>query len=102
MKGHVGKDVDVVIDGNESRTINGYFDGITMGDHSLIVSGDKGLTVGVKNNSSLTTVSGIMSFKSGNKLNMKSALLMHIKSETTIDMDATTEVDVDSALINLN
>ena len=50
----------------------------------------------------VTTISGITSIKSGDKLNMKSAALMHIKSETTIDMDATTEVDIDSALINLN
>ena len=73
-----------------------------------------------------TTVSGIMSYKSGDKLNMKSAATMTIKSESTtdwtsaglvtetfqashtnnttgtFDLNVSTEVDIDSALINLN
>ena len=64
------------------------------------ISGD--ITIVANNNLSTTTLSGITSFKAGDKLNVKSGATMHIKSETTIDMDATTEVDVDSALINLN
>jgi hypothetical protein len=60
-----------------------------------------------KENLSTTTVSGITSFKSGGKLNMKSDALMHIKSGTIIDIDATNllgfgEVDIDADIINLN
>ena len=50
----------------------------------------------------IATTSGIMSFKSGADLDMRSATKMTIKSETIIDMDATTEVDIDSEIINLN
>ena len=84
VKGHIGKDIDVIIEQNESRTINGYFDGTIMGDYSLVTYGDKGLTVAANKNISLTTVSGIVSFKSGDKLNMKSATAMTIHTETTM------------------
>ena len=71
-------------------------------------------------------MSGITSFKSGDKLNMKSAAAMTIHSENTtdwtsaglvtetfqashtnnttgtFDLNVSTEVDIDSALINLN
>jgi len=96
VKGHIGKDTDVIIEQNESRTINGYIDVTTMGDYTLVTYGDKGLTVAAANNISLTTVSGIVSFKSGDKLNMKSATAMTINSETSISESATTSIAVTS------
>jgi hypothetical protein len=85
------------------------------------------ITTVAKNNLSTTTVSGITSFKSGDKLNMKSAKAMDVKTEAdgltiyseglvtetfkashtnnttgTLDLNVSTEVDIDSALINLN
>ena len=93
----------------------------------MITYGDKGLHIGATNNISATTVSGIVSFKSGDKLNMKSAKAMDVKTEAdgltiyseglvtetfkashtnnttgTLDLNVSTEVDIDSALINLN
>ena len=105
------------INGNRLTRITGFDDTLIEKSRLIIIndtdslsvvndikvgSSSGSITTVAKNNLSNTTVSGIMSYKSGDKLNMKSATTMHIKSETTIDMDATTEVDVDSALINLN
>ena len=92
---------------------------------TLLTSGD--ITIAAFNNLSTTTISGITTFKSGDKLNMKSATAMDIKTEAdgltiyseglvtetfkdshtsvvtgTLDLDVSVEVDVDSALINLN
>ena len=110
IKSRITGNVDTIIEKSEVRFINDtsslsvqnaikivatgptYVNGDTSGD----------ITIVANNNLSTTTISGITSFKSGDKLNVKSAATMHIKSETTIDMDATTEVDVDSATINLN
>ena len=89
------------------------------------ISGD--ITIVANNNLSTTTLSGITSFKSGDKLNMKSATAMDVKTEAdgltiyseglvtetfkashtnnttgTLDLNVSVEVDVDSALINLN
>ena len=75
---------------------------MTVGKKWVVSAKDNIGILSQEGDMSVTTKSGIMSLKSGTKLNIKSATLMHIKSETTIDMDATTEVDVDSALINLN
>jgi len=66
----------------------------------LIANND--LFVSAQDNMTIATTSGIMSFKSGADLDMRSATKMTIKSETIIDMDATTEVDIDSEIINLN
>ena len=105
------------INGNRLTRITGFDDTLIEKSRLIIIndtdslsvvndikvgSSSGSITTVAKNNLSNTTVSGIMSYKSGDKLNMKSATTMHIKSDTTIDMDATTEVDVDSALINLN
>jgi hypothetical protein len=112
VKGRITGNVDTIIEKSEVRIINDTSSlsvqnaikiaatGPTYSEAPYATSGD--ITIVANNNLSTTTLSGITSFKSGDKLNLKSALTMHIKSETTIDMDATTEVDVDSALINLN
>ena len=77
-------------------------------------------------NLTLTTVSGIMSFKTGDKLNMKSAKAMHIKTEAdgltidsaglvtenfsaaqdtnvtgTIDINSTADITIDSGDANI-
>ena len=137
------------IRGNHAQQINGDrktritgFDDTLIEESRLIIINDTdslsvvndikiGSTAGsittvAKNNLSTTTVSGITSFKSGDKLNMKSAATMTIKSESTtdwtsvglvtetfqgshtnnttgtLDLNVSTEVDIDSALINLN
>jgi len=100
VKGRVKEDVDIVIDKNETRVVNGTSTLNIVDDYAI--TSLKSIDLIASDHLSATTISGIMSYKSGGKLNMKSAALMHIKSETTIDMDATTEVDVDSAKINLN
>ena len=101
VKGRIGKDVNVTTEGDETRINNGKFDLVAKSDISAITTGGK-MLLNASGNVSIDAVSGIMAFKSGTTLNMKSASLMTITSETTIDMNATTEVDIDSALINLN
>jgi hypothetical protein len=112
VKGRITGNIDTIIEKSEVRLINDTSSlsvqnaikiaatGPTYSEAPYATSGD--ITIVANNNLSTTTLSGITSFKSGDKLNMKSTTTMHIKSETTIDMDATVEVDVDSALINLN
>ncbi len=82
VKGYVGEDVDTLIEKNESRTINGYFDGSVVGNYSITSLADMKLSA--KTNMSLTTVSGIVSVKSGSTLNMKSASAMTLKTESTL------------------
>jgi hypothetical protein len=101
VKGRIGKDVNITTEGDETRINNGKFDLVAKSDISAITTGGK-MLLNASGNVSIDAVSGIMAFKSGTTLNMKSASLMTITSETTIDMNATTEVDIDSALINLN
>jgi hypothetical protein len=82
VKGYVGEDVDTLIEKNESRTINGYFDGSIVGNYTITSLADVKLSA--KTNMSLTTVSGIVSVKSGSTLNMKSASAMTLKTESTL------------------
>ena len=136
MKARITGNIDTVIDKSEVRIINDTSSlsvknaikiaaiGPTYPDTGLS-SGD--ITIDAFNNLSTTTISGIKTFKSGDKLNMKSAAAMDIKTEDdgltiyseglvtetfkashtsvvtgTLDLDVSVEVDVDSALINLN
>ena len=136
VKGRIGGNVDTLIEKSEVRIINDTSSlsvknaikiaaiGPTYPDTGLS-SGD--ITIAAFNNLSTTTISGITTFKSGDKLNMKSAAAMDIKTEDdgltiyseglvtetfkashtsvvtgTLDLDVSVEVDVDSALINLN
>ena len=99
-KGHVVEDFSTIIGGDEIRWNNGLFDHTIVKDWTTICNEDVKFVA--QDTMLHQTQSGIMSLKSGSKLNIKSAALMHIHSETTIDMDAATEVDVDAALINLN
>jgi hypothetical protein len=136
VKARITGNIDTVIDKSEVRIINDTSSlsvknaikiaaiGPVYPD-TLLPSGD--ITIAAFNNLSTTTISGITTFKSGDKLNMKSATAMDIKTEAdgltiyseglvtetfkeshtsvvtgTLDLDVSVEVDVDSALINLN
>ena len=137
VKGRITGNVDTVIEKSEVRLINDTSSlsvqnaikivatGPTYSEAPYATSGD--ITIVANNNLSTTTLSGITSFKSGDKLNMKSATAMAVKTEAdgltiyseglvtetfkashtsvvtgTLDLDVSVEVDVDSALINLN
>jgi len=124
VRGRVEDDVDVMIGGNQSYKINGENKIQVQKDFTTIVGND--ILTNAKNNMAVSTTSGIMSHKSGSKLNMKSAATMTIKSESTtdwtsvglvtetfqashtnnttgtFDLNVSTEVDVDSGIINLN
>jgi len=76
------KDYQQTIGGNESRDVVGNVDIYTDANYTLFALIDMKLTTMV--NFTATTVSGIMSMKSGTKLNVKSADAMHIKSETDL------------------
>jgi hypothetical protein len=136
VKARITGNIDTVIDKSEVRIINDSSSlsvknaikiaaiGPVYPD-TLLTSGD--ITIAAFNNLSTTTISGITTFKSGDKLNIKSATAMDIKTEDdgltiyseglvtetfkashtsvvtgTLDLDVSVEVDVDSALINLN
>ena len=74
---------DTVIEESRLMVINDT-DSLSVVNDIKIGSTAGSITTVAKNNLSTTTVSGITSFKSGDKLNMKSAAAMHVKSETTL------------------
>ena len=117
---------DTIIEKSRLIIINDT-DSLSVVNDIKIGSTAGSITTVAKNNLSTTTVSGITSFKSGDKLNMKSAKAMDVKTEAdgltiyseglvtetfkashtnnttgTLDLNVSTEVDIDSALINLN
>ena len=116
---------DTIIEKSRLMVINDT-DSLSVVNDINIGSTAGSITTVAKNNLSTTTVSGITSFKSGDKLNMKSVATMTIHSENTtdwtsaglvtetfqashtnnttgtFDLNVSTEVDIDSALINLN
>ena len=87
----MGEDIDTVIEKNESRTINRYFDTNIVGKYSLTTLAD--LSLSAKNNLSFTTVSGIVSMKSGGTLNIKSAGNFTVVSEAAISETASSTID---------
>jgi hypothetical protein len=125
VKGRINKDSDTTIVGNQQHTVEGYQRTGVTGD-----IGRKSTKGSIMDeafvNYSQTTVSGIMSIKSGTTGNFKTASIMTIHSEAatnwtsvglvtetfqashtnnttgTFDLNVSVEVDVDSALINLN
>ena len=102
VKGRIGQDVNVTTEGDETRINNGKFDLVAKSDISAITTGGK-MLLNASGNVSIDTVSGIMAFKSGTTLNMKSAQKMTITSEADIDMDSTTETDITAGtLMDLN
>ena len=117
VKGRIGDDVDVLIEGSEVRTVNGTSLIYSERDYAVDTNGSMFITA--KDNINVVTASGILSFKAATKLDMRSALTMKIKSETDIDMDSGSrtditagenidlnapsgEIDADALIINLN
>jgi len=80
VKCRVKEDVDIVIDGKEFKTVGGSSGSLIRGDYA--VTSLKSIDLLAIDHLSATTLSGIMSYISGSKLNMKSANIMTIKSET--------------------
>ena len=126
IKGRVGEDVDSLINGNETRSVGGSYDLSVTKDLSIgSLEGD--IFAFANNDFQISTASGIVSMKAGDKLDIRSAKAMTIKTEAnglnitstgavsetfsagqtttitgTLDLNATVEVDVDAATINLN
>ena len=80
VKGRVKEDMDIVIDKNETRIVNGTSTLNIVDDYAI--TSLKSIDLIASDHLSTTTISGIMSYKSGGKLNMKSANDMIIKAET--------------------
>jgi hypothetical protein len=79
VKCRVKEDMDIVIDGKEFKTVGGSSGSLIRGDYA--VTSLKNISLLAKDQLSATTISGIMSYISGSKLNMKSVNTMTIKSE---------------------
>ena len=108
VKGRIGKDVDVIVQGSEVRAVNGASK-LSI-EKTYTVNSNADLLITAKDNINVATTSGILSFKAATKLDMRSASTMKIKSQADIDMDsatetditAGTEIDANAPLINLN
>ena len=127
QNGRVNKDVDTVINGKESRTVGITSDLFISGDTTIgsetyqdgytIICGEK-LHMISFNDMSIAVASGIMSLKSGTKLNMKSATEMTLHTETSLletvgtskvsttgttwNHTSTGNIDIDGERIDLN
>ena len=126
IKARVGEDVDYLINGNETRSIGGLYD-LAVTKEISIGSLTSDVFTFAETDFQIGAASGIVSFKAGDKLDMRSAKAMTIKTEAdglnitstgavtetfsagqttnitgTLDLNATTEVDIDAATINLN
>ena len=135
VKSRITGHIDTIIEKSEVRIINDTSSLSVQNDIKIAATGPTNqdgnvsgnILVVANNNLSTTTLSGITTFKSGDKLNMKSATAMDVKTEAdgltiyseglvtetfkashtnnttgTLDLNVSVEVDVDSALINLN
>ena len=126
IKARVGEDVDYLIEGNETRSIGGLYD-LAVTKEVSIGSLTSDVFAFAETDFQISAASGIVSFKAGDKLDMRSAKAMTIKTEAdglnvisigavtetfsagqttnitgTLDLDASVEVDIDAATINLN
>jgi len=92
IKGRVGGDSVVTFEKSKIQIVGGGYDldvtGKTMGSNEggdgIYISTGSNYTVLAKTNISQSTISGIVSIKSGSTLNMKSASAMTINSESTL------------------
>ena len=101
VKGRIKGNVDVVIGGNEIRSVSGI--SVLSVEEFINVNSSDDIYITAKTNLAVSTTSGIMSFKSGSKIDMRSASTMKIKSEADIDMDSATETDITAGtLIDIN
>lgn len=90
VRGFTGKDVDNIIGGKETRTINGTFDLSVVGDVNVTTLAS--MVQSAAKNFATTTVSGIMTMKSGTTLNVKSVETMTMDSEANIVRKAKTNI----------
>jgi len=80
IKARVGEDVDYLINGNETRSIGGLYDLVVVKRISIASLTSDILTFADRD-FEISTASGIVSFKAGDKLDMRSAKAMTIKTE---------------------
>ena len=98
IKGRVGGDSVVTFEKSKIQIVGGGYDldvtGKTMGSNEggdgVFISTNSNYTVIAKTNISQSTISGIMSLKSGDTLNIKSGAAMTIFAEGTLDSSAKT------------
>jgi len=92
IKGRVGGDSVVTFEKSKIQIVGGGYDldvtgkemGSNEGGDGIYISTGSNYTVLAKTNISQSTISGIVSIKSGSTLNMKSASAMTINSESTL------------------
>ena len=92
IKGRVGGDSVVTFEKSKIQIVGGGYDldvtgkemGSNPGADGIYISTGSNYTVLAKTNISQSTISGIVSIKSGSTLNMKSAAAMTINSESTL------------------
>ena len=94
IKARVGEDVDYLINGNETRNIGGLYD-LAATKRISITSLTSDIFAFAKTDFQISAASGIVSFKAGDKLDMRSAKAMTIKTEAdglnVISIGAVTE-----------
>jgi hypothetical protein len=101
IKARVGEDVDYTILGKETRSIGGSYDLSVTKDLSMgSLEGD--IFAFAETDFQISTASGIVSMKAGDKLDMRSAKAMTIKTETTCNITSTGEATIVGSKINLN
>ena len=97
VKGRIGADVDVIIEGSEVRSVNG-FSSLHI-EKTYAVNSNANLFITAADNINVATASGILSFKAASKLDMRSASTMKILSKADIDMDSATITDITAGTI---
>jgi len=80
IKGRVGEDVDNLINGNETRSVGGLFD-LSVTKEISMGSLDGDIFAFASTDFQISAASGVVSFKAGDKLDMRSAKAMTIKTE---------------------
>jgi hypothetical protein len=109
IKGRVGGDTVITHDKSKTQIIGGQYTLSVAGKKmdsnpkaaGIFITTDSDYMLNVSSNLSQSTISGIVSIKSGSTLNFKSAGVMQIQSETEIDLDAA-DIDGNAKPINLN
>ena len=94
IKARVGEDVDYLINGNETRSVGGLYD-LAVTKEVSIGSLTSDVFAFAETDFQISAASGIVSFKAGDKLDMRSAKAMTIKTEAdglnVISIGAVTE-----------
>ena len=80
IKGRVGEDVDNLIDGNETRSVGGLFD-LAVTKEISMGSLTSDIFAFASTDFQISATTGVVSFKAGDKLDMRSAKAMTIKTE---------------------